>query len=361
MNILHFGCPYHPYQGGSSVRLSNLVLKYVANSSLSLQLVTPVPSEDAIDDVPFSAVYRSSTVNSLLYSSDLYFFLKENKPDIVVLHNNRALLKWLLWYGFLFKAKTVVEIHSFREESKLRVWLNRFLYKFVDSFVVMSNSSASFLKKTYLVENVDVIYNGVSISLPRLADRSTDGGTVFGYVGSFHEWQGVVKIAEAANELGEEFWESNKLYLVGGGPAHDSVLEVLGEALLNHPNIVVTGWCSKEQAQEYIEQLDYLLAPRPSTLATDTVVPLKVFESMSYGKPLIISPVNGLTELLGSDAAVIMQDNSIKSLVKAFKDASAKPNYESMVRVLQEKRKTVSDWQGSANKYVDLFERLVRS
>jgi len=225
------------------------------------------------------------------------------------------------------------------------------LYKFVHGFVVLSKASAQELERRYSIINAKVVYNGVEIKKAQILG----GGqrlVTFGYLGSFHEWQGVFYIAHAARILGAEFWENHRLVLAGGGPAYQACLDILGD-LIHHQNIVVKSWVSSEEAENILGELDYLLAPRPSNLATETVVPLKVVESIAYKIPLIISNVGGLTELLDKKSAIVMSEVSADSLAQAMRLASLKPDYEAMKAELDSKYHSASTWNDSADSYVE--------
>ena len=140
MNVLHLGCPYFPYSGGSSQRLRNLVTMYEQHGIYKLHLATPTPSPSGKeeDNTPFDSVLRDERINSLFFSRRLYRFIARSKPDVVILHNSRALLKWLLWYKILFpRTKVVLEVHSIRSGGALKDAANRFIYKFIDGALII--------------------------------------------------------------------------------------------------------------------------------------------------------------------------------------------------------------------------------
>ena len=63
------------------------------------------------------------------------------------------------------------------------------------------------------------------------------------------------------------------------------------------------------------------MIPRPSTLETETAIPLKIFDSVEHGKPAIISDVFGLKEVLGEDEAFVFNKNDGDGLYKACMEA----------------------------------------
>ena len=355
MNVLHLGCPYFPYVGGSSQRLRKLVEGYAHLEHVVLSLATPSAGE-VTDDYPFENVYRSKSLNGLGYSLLLHRFLIKVRPDIVVVHNSRALLKWVLWYSYFFRdVKIVYEVHSLRSVSGIKEYVNRLIFKKVDGFVVLSKSSADVMRSRYNVSCCRVVYSGLEHVDGEHRSRPYDPSSVtFAYIGSFHEWQGVQLIAGAARLLGEAFWDRHKLLLIGGGPALEATLSLLGEELVSHKNIQLLGWLSKEEIRSIIGDVDYLLAPRPSTLATETVVPLKVVESIQYGVPLIATKVGGLYEILGPDSlAVFISGFTADSLAKSMRQPLIGSDYEDLRSSLLNKRFSLDSWESSAREYVD--------
>ena len=51
----------------------------------------------------------------------------------------------------------------------------------------------------------------------------------------------------------------------------------------------------------YYQDMDVLVYPRVSTGATETITPLKPFEALSLSKPIIVSDVEPLREIVGAN------------------------------------------------------------
>jgi glycosyltransferase involved in cell wall biosynthesis len=288
--------------------------------------------------------------------------MKSISFDVVIIHNSRALTAWFLMYRWFFKhVKVVCEIHSFRENGYLTKEINGFLYRQCDHVVVLSHAAKEYLEQQYGADKVTIVYNGVDIrNLVREREYSADSGVTFAYVGSFHEWQGVFILAEALNSLGRSFLKSNKVYLVGGGPAYKDCLNKLTAELRNHPNLICKGWSSRDEVNDILNVTDYLLAPRPSTLATETVVPLKVFESIEYKIPLIATPVGGLKEVFlpEGDGAIFTEDCSAASLAKMMSAPKSYMDYQQLLDNLDVLSARVPSWKAVSQIYSDLANSI---
>jgi glycosyltransferase involved in cell wall biosynthesis len=368
MRVLHIGCSYLPYPGGGTVRLRRLVENY-AGAGISLFLATHTPSSDASDDVPFERVLRDPAINSLKKNGNLCGFIREVQPDIVVLHNSRILMAWMLFYKNRFPGiRVICEIHSVRENTRIHSWLNRRLYQRCDCVVVLSRAMKSHLsgKMGNTPPRIEVIYSGVDdagFHSPSHAKREYDPGSVhYAYVGSFYDWQGVLVLAEAVRSLGTEFWTKNQLTLAGSGPDFDSVKQILGPDILALENIRLLGWQPLEEIGNITSNVDFLLAPRISNLATELTVPLKVFESAQYGRPLIAARVGGLTELLDGEhpACVFIEPGSAASLAGQLRKPIDRKSYAAMQNRLSAMAKKMPRWKESSDQYIDMMNSIIR-
>ena len=363
INILHFGCPYLPYQGGSTSRLHSLVQGYNNPSDFNLYLITPIKKSKDSDDEPFKSVLRKESVNKIVYDRDIKEFIEKKTIDVVVIHNSRALLKWLVFYKVLFpKIKLICEIHSFRDEGVIKSKINKFSYKFCDEIVVLSKSSKNLLVDKYNIRNSHVIYNGFKniTTIQSKANYNPESGVVFSYVGSFHSWQGITTICDAIEELYHEgFWFRNKINIVGGGILFDEVRVRISK--LDCDNINLSGWISKDSVGDVMSESHFLLAPRESTLATESVVPLKVAESIQYSIPMICSPVGGLLELLprGDNVALYMNTCEKDALIYIMKLLPSSSEYQKMRENLGRQRSKIPTWDESSSLYSELFKRVV--
>lgn len=366
MKVLHFGCAYKPYRGGSRVRLEQLVTR-MNQDEVELSLITHSLSDNLDDDLPFSAVLRTANANSVLPCLKVLRFIRARRPDAVILHNSRVLLSWLLFYRFFSpSAKIICELHSVRETSWLKRFINGIIYRRCNKLVVLSASAKDWVKRQYGVTDAVVIINGTDVRpVSGFADRPkyNPDSVHYVYAGSFHEWQGVVVLADAAHQLGVDFWRRNRLTLVGGGPAFIDVRKALGPELLSLDTVVLEGWSDGESVRRMQLDGDFLLAPRPSTLATETVIPLKVVDSVALKRPLVASRVGGLTELLGEGAddsalAIWVKPNDSSDLARAMRAPPSSVQYEQMLQNLVGLQEKMPSWLQSSLFYENVLNQV---
>lgn len=361
MKVLHLGCPYLPYKGGSTKRLMNLAKHIIAEGGVQQYLITPSSGEES-DARFFKKTLRTTSVNKFSFNKEIYHFVKQVSPNVIVVHNSRALLKWILFYRCFFSnVKIIVEIHSIRDESFFKKKLNQLLYSMSDMLVHLSIASHEYMTKEYGQYPSSVIYNGIEAARNNQSQKDyNSSNTAYAYVGSFHKWQGVNLIAKSAVEIGESYWKQNKLILIGSGPEFQSVEKALSKLVASGCNIELYGWKDEAYIESILNDVDFLLAPRPSSIATETVLPLKITDSIKYLKPLICSNVAGLMEITADENAAFYFDKSDElGLVNFWLNKPSKEEYKCVLSALEGLNNRFSTWQESARLYCEVYRSLL--
>ena len=145
---------------------------------------------------------------------------------------------------------------------------------------------------------------------------------------------------------------------MGGGHREE---ELLMKANTYNGRLVVTGLVEKSEVEGDMKEIDVLMVPRPSTLETETAIPLKLFDSVESGKPVIISDVFGLKEVLGEREAFLYNKNDIdglyKSCLKAYKNQFlCDEKYYNAVKKLSE----WPTWAQIHERQFNVFEEALR-
>ncbi|WP_181028068.1 glycosyltransferase, partial [Vibrio jasicida] len=192
-----------------------------------------------------------------------------------------------------------------------------------------------------------------------LGTNSVDGLITISYIGSFYPWQGVEDFANVISKLDAVTMSKLKIHFVGKGPSHSKVKRIAGD----FANVYFHGWLNKEKIHDIVSSSHFLIAPRPSCVATETVVPLKVLESIQYNKPMICSTVGGLTELLPKNEKLALyfeKDNlnSFKMLLEEISELDSE-SYEEISRNLANLSTQLQKWNELSVLYFNLFEKLM--
>jgi glycosyltransferase involved in cell wall biosynthesis len=152
---------------------------------------------------------------------------------------------------------------------------------------------------------VTVVPNGVDTASfsPRepsseLRERWNLTGFVFGYVSNLdHYREGQELLIEAALKLRAEGIEATAL-IVGDG-ARREVLEEHADKLHAGDAVVFTGRVPHDEVLDYYALMDVFVVPRVNERAARLVTPLKPYEAMALGVPLVVSDLPALDEITG--------------------------------------------------------------
>jgi glycosyltransferase involved in cell wall biosynthesis len=150
-----------------------------------------------------------------------------------------------------------------------------------------------------------VVANGVRVErfpegLEPLWPRDADSFTV-GFLGTLKPWHGLAILAEAFAAL-HDVDGGARLLVVGDGPGRAALERDLASCRALE-EVHITGAVAPDEVPRWLASMDAAVAPYPA-FSGFYFSPLKVFEYMAAGLPIIASRVGQLAELLedGSDA-----------------------------------------------------------
>ncbi|MDB9340071.1 MULTISPECIES: glycosyltransferase family 4 protein [Cyanophyceae] len=157
--------------------------------------------------------------------------------------------------------------------------------------------------KTYLINYVDesqvhVIPNGVNPHRFSVRDAATQPESfTVGFVGTLKPWHGLPILSEAFALLSQRV-PNAKLLIVGDGPERENLeAELAAKGLDAHTQF--TGAVSPEQVPQLLAKMDVAVAPYAAQ-SDFYFSPLKVYEYMAAGLPVVVSRIGQLADLIDS-------------------------------------------------------------
>jgi glycosyltransferase involved in cell wall biosynthesis len=143
-----------------------------------------------------------------------------------------------------------------------------------------------------------VIPNGVNTDrfAPSLRlSLQTDGRFTVGFVGTLKPWHGVHVLIDAF-ELLHKKYVNTRLLIVGDGPERDSIHSNLRQKNLTHA-AQLTGAVDPFEVPRLLSSMDACVAPYPE-IPNFYFSPLKVYEYMASGRPVVASRIGQLREVV---------------------------------------------------------------
>ncbi|MCI5223495.1 MAG: glycosyltransferase family 1 protein [Candidatus Electrothrix sp. AR4] len=313
---------YEKYGGGSWVHTSRFIaaLKEIHND---LVVHTPQASQGATEEAESTPIGKSFGFTDNLKEVRLlaamfgrriieeFHLLKTTKPDVVILRQARYLSAIPLCR--LLNIPIILEINGPSLENEFtpkkdRVrgtafwhWLDKKMMNLAAYNIVVSET----LKHYYVTdgissEKITSVPNGVDIHTfnadikgDRVRERlGLKGKTIVGFSGRFAPWHGLDFLIDAMRIINDSSQYNELAFLLVGAPGH-----MLATPDLPDEISTITGHIPHEEMPEYLAAIDIFVAPYP-LISPFYFSPLKIFESMSMGKPVIASAQGQISELI---------------------------------------------------------------
>lgn len=247
-------------------------------------------------------------------------FLRRIRPDVVFCP---MLNYWSPLLGILYRLlgiKYFLLVHDATPHPGEDGWIQRLLFSLsflnVDTFFVLSRSVKSGLMKAHtyrgqmiIVSNHGDLYHG---AVGEERTLKTDGPPTISFLGRILEYKGLSIFIMTLLQLRENGWAINGL-VCGHG-----VISSTDSALLDQANFIEVNnrWLSDDDFKSYMDRSDIVLLPYTEASQSGVVVVAK-----SFGVPLIVSPVGGLTEQVEHRVTgLVASDVTVDAFVAAVEE-----------------------------------------
>jgi PEP-CTERM/exosortase A-associated glycosyltransferase len=261
---------------------------------------------------------------------------RTEKSDVIHAHSPSLNGLPALWAGRRLGLPVIYEVRTFWEDAavnngsfgatSLRYRLSRRL-----ETVVLRRAH----RVVAICEGIrsEVISRGIPVSRVAVAPNAVDGewltsrvraselaaqmglgaGPVFGYIGSFSRYEGLLFLIEAMPDILVRF-PGARLLLVGGGRDEEAVREAAQRAGVA---VVMAGRVPQERVRDFYSLIDVFVLPRRRIRLTELVTPLKPLEAMALGIPVLASDIGGHAELVNDgETGLLFKAESSESLVE---------------------------------------------
>jgi glycosyltransferase involved in cell wall biosynthesis len=163
----------------------------------------------------------------------------------------------------------------------------------------VSDGLCNYVKNVRADNNVSKITNGVDTNLFKESIPILQDSTVtIGYVGSFRWWTGLEKIIKSGYLLRDKI--DCKFLFIGNGPMFNYYEKLVNDYKMNDI-VTFTGSIPYLNLPHFINEMDICVIPFKINFLTETSSPLKLFEYMACGRPVISSNLHEINRLFGHD------------------------------------------------------------
>ena len=256
---------------------------------------------------------RRILFNREVISSELKRQCDQSPPDFIYerlsLYGIAGVLLARLWRVPLLlemNAPLAMEHNTYREElHAMAAASERWTLSQADAVLPVSSQLRKHVLSLGIApDRVHTLPNGVdpTIFCPAVSDTAgrarlgLSAGPVIGFVGGLRPWHGVEVLPEVLQKLAQRH-SRVQMVVVGDGPLR-AVLEKDFEARGVRDRVQITGIVSHDQVPAIIRHFDIALAPYPRLDHGFYFSPLKLYEYMACGIPVVASAVGQISEVI---------------------------------------------------------------
>lgn len=263
----------------------------------------PAPSGLSIETLPFrhkglaGLDYRRRLAAQVLSDSGrTTFYARQRRQAIAVLRIRRALRKHPpLVYEF-HNVEHVVQRESGRERRAADTLAEEArIAREADALTAISEPLADDLSEIFGVERPTVVPDGVDLERFRdIADPfSKKDAPHIVYAGSLYPHKGVESLLHMLRQLPD----NARLTIVGGNPPEE--LERLRTLAAGDARVTFTGQRTPPEVAGELAGADLIVLPAAAEARSQRYTsPLKLFEAMATGAPIVAAPSASLTSVL---------------------------------------------------------------
>ncbi|MBI5038123.1 MAG: glycosyltransferase family 4 protein [Candidatus Kerfeldbacteria bacterium] len=255
------------------------------------------------------------------------------KPDIIYIRSRY--LSFAPIFYIILRKKFIIEVNGLAQHGatrfsknrfvtatlRLHIFIERYFFKKACALICVTAKLTEVIKREYnILDNYYVVPNGVNTDhfkpITSSQFKVSSEKIKFGFVGHCAPWQGMGEMIRALAQS----WSSNmSLAVVGDGPARAQWEEIASQYLPKGSYNFV-GMVSYDDVPRYVASFDVCLAP--FTLMRNESIglsPLKLFEYLASGKPVLTTCISGVGELVKKyDTGVVAGDDSVNALKNAL-------------------------------------------
>lgn len=238
-----------------------------------------------------------------------------------------------------------------------------------DAVITLSESMRSdIVERGIPAERVHVVPNGVDAAAfaprPRREDLVEQyglaGSFVFGYVSNLdHYREGQEFLVDAALALRAQGVDAVAL-IVGDGTRRAEI-EAHAVAVGAEDAVVFTGRVPHDEVLDHYALMDVFVVPRVDEQAARLVTPLKPFEAMAAGVPVLVSDLPALTEITGNGArGESFTAGDAAALTTALAELAADPDRRAELAAAGRTWvETERSWQANGHRYRAVYDTVL--
>ncbi|MCK9555904.1 glycosyltransferase family 4 protein [bacterium] len=307
------------------------------------------------------------------YVESLFFILQENifakksvaylkdREKALVFTRSKRVLKALVSGGINSKHKIIYECHKLTaRETGLLVNVQ----KKIDMIVAITNALKRDLVSSGVSgEKILVCPDGTDIGKAQSApadifdpalEKELAGKFIIGYAGSFFDWKGVATLLRAAKYITDDC-----RVLLAGGPHREFRGMMRSAGVEKSGKIRYMGYLKPRDVFSFIKACDLMVIPNSAANRTFSKYssPLKLFEAMACGVPVIGSDLPGVSEIIrDGENGFLFRPDDFRELAGKIMGLKGNPAGLKQAAAAAAKEVSLYSWDQRAKTIFDALE-----
>lgn len=301
LNILTVGCSYKPPKGGVAQVMKNYeeyvfsefkcVVNSGGNSKLEKLLKAASGWLKMLTKLTFDKKIKIVHIHTASYNSF--------RRSAIFLKLANALGK-----------KTILHIHGggFKDYYATNpTWIAKTLNS-SDAIITLSESWREYYASItngpaiFILENI--------IANPNISKRNKSTKCNLLFLGKIEQLKGIYDLLEVLYQNKQNFSDKIELHIGGGGEV-DKLKELISEYELENM-VCYEGFVSGNKKEALLNNCDAYILP-----SYTEGLPVSILEAMSYGKPILSTPVGGIPEVV-KDNGILFEPGDLTAIGKAI-------------------------------------------
>jgi glycosyltransferase involved in cell wall biosynthesis len=292
---------------------------------------------------------KRSFLLTLIYNViSIFYLLKQYSSErIDIVYTRQSMLEFMpLFFMKRLGVRYVAEVNGIDSEQKrlygmaewkigLSEWLYGMCYGLADAIVTVTDEIREYLVGKYpeAREKTHVVSNGANVEISRPIKKADacrelcfDSDKIyFVFVGSLKKWHGVENAILSVERLIRQD-DNVRLLVIGDGPERAHLRSIVARKGLER-NVAFVGKVEYSRVPLYIGTATACLALFDRERNDRTgLSPLKIFEYMACGKPVVTTDVGNLRNIIGRHkCGLIVKPGDIDAMSQALMKLVSNP------------------------------------
>jgi len=227
-------------------------------------------------------------IKKLIDRENITTVVGNNSGDIIYsyhINNIEPDLKYILFVHDIIKKKTLMSL------------IFRFLNKYVDKYITVSNAVKNALIEIGIDnQKIEVVYNGLHYKKTIKTWQANKNTISFGYIGNIEKRKSPLSFIEFINKINQLPYFNYKAFIIFKHYDDNYLLQIIKLINKNKLRVKLLGEIERDKIDSFFETIDFLMVP-----SYEDPFPTVILEAFKNGVPVIGRDSGGIPEMISHD------------------------------------------------------------